>query len=450
MSDDLDDLLRGAMKTLDDQVPSGYLDALPNKVLARLEGNMQSTTGTTSEKRDADVPPPAATTKQRDEDSGLHDIRSLAQSTKQRLTTKRSTNSPPHKDDDIVAASSAGWVALPEPARMVSLPALDELPSAKEVKQQAKEQKAFEKAARKASAAELPLEMPVTADPARPTFGAHMATRKKSKAPLAIGGVLLAAAAGVAIYMVTQQGGAKSDEAKVAVATPVVAAEAPPAAAPAAAAAPTPPPPPVQVAAAEPAPADPAAAGDTNAKDKAADEVVAKAETPAHTSKPMPSKKGTKTKAVGKAALAKPDPEEQAAPPPVEKKPAPTDDKKAKGGKDGEGEPSFDALLKEAGVDETKKQAKPKLANKSLSSSDFKSGMSAVAGKAQGCYKGTQGTAMLKMSVSPSGQVTSVAVTGAFAGKPEASCVESAVKSAHFPAWDGGPQTFTYSYLLAE
>src|SRR5438309_2262683 len=57
MSDDLDDLLRRTMKTLDDQVPSGYFDALPERVSARLAGtgeaNMQQ--GTESSKNQAPV-----------------------------------------------------------------------------------------------------------------------------------------------------------------------------------------------------------------------------------------------------------------------------------------------------------------------------------------------------------------------------------------------------------
>ena len=133
MSDDLDDLIRRTMKTLDDQVPSGYFEALPNRTLARLEGkDMQSTTGTSNRSADVKVPPPVvsepakaaepAAPASRDEDSGLHDIRSLAQSTKQRLSNKRVTTSPVQtaSDDDVLAASSAGWkhVALPEPAKM--------------------------------------------------------------------------------------------------------------------------------------------------------------------------------------------------------------------------------------------------------------------------------------------------------------------------------------------
>src|SRR5262245_56648576 len=37
MSDDLDDLLRSAMTTLDRQVPSDYFEALPARTLARLD-----------------------------------------------------------------------------------------------------------------------------------------------------------------------------------------------------------------------------------------------------------------------------------------------------------------------------------------------------------------------------------------------------------------------------
>ena len=62
--------------------------------------------------RDAMVPPPVdaiVQAKETDEDSGLHDIRNLAQSTKQRLSSKRITASPPMSDDDILASSSGSF-----------------------------------------------------------------------------------------------------------------------------------------------------------------------------------------------------------------------------------------------------------------------------------------------------------------------------------------------------
>jgi hypothetical protein len=131
--------------------------------------------------------------------------------------------------------------------------------------------------------------------------------------------------------------------------------------------------------------------------------------------------------------------------------PPPDTMKKGSGGKNGdENEPNFDALLKQAGYQEQKKSNKPALAAKELSADDFKKGMSAISGKAQGCYKGTQGTANVKLTVDPSGRVKEVKVSGQFAGRPEADCVVNAVKGASFPPWDGGPQSFVYPFLLAE
>ena len=131
MSDDVDEQLRRAMKVLDDQVPSGYFEGLPQRTLARLE---DSTIMQTSSETNRSTPPAPVSTmnqKERDEDSGLHDIRSLASSTKARLSSRRSTSQPVASEDDILASSSAGWkaVALPEPAKMVSLPELASLPA---------------------------------------------------------------------------------------------------------------------------------------------------------------------------------------------------------------------------------------------------------------------------------------------------------------------------------
>ena len=433
MPDDLDELLRGAMKTLDDQVPSGYFDALPNKTLARLEGkDMQSTTGTTNE-REPEAPPPSAGTGPK-EDSGLHDIRSLAQSTKQRMANKRVSTSPVRTDEELLAASSAGWVAMPEPAKMVSLPALDELPSKADVR-------ADMKASKAASAAAVP-------SIERPAFGANLTARKKSsKAPVAIAGVVLAAAAGVGIYIFTQNQGKDSAPAVAKADTQGAAANSAPAATPPVVAQKAPEPPPPPPPAAEPTPtADTAAAGSAALE---APVEVAKAD-PVPT-KGSPKHAVTKSKPAGKTS--KPAAEEKVeTTKPVDEPPPPpkTKGEGKKGGKGDENEPSFDALLKEAGVDQTKKPTGPKLEKKQLTRDDFNAGMSAVKNAAQACYKGTQGTAQFKMSIAPSGQVTSVTVVGQFAGKPEGSCVESAVRAAHFPPWDGSPQTFTSSYLLAD
>jgi len=120
--DDFDARLRAAMKTLDAEAPSGYFDALPARTLERLERSMQPSTGTTAGAKSATGPTgptgPAGSTVTaadagggvppvvKDESSGLHDIRNLAESTKKRIA--RATGSTPAMpDDDAIATSSA-------------------------------------------------------------------------------------------------------------------------------------------------------------------------------------------------------------------------------------------------------------------------------------------------------------------------------------------------------
>jgi hypothetical protein len=137
-----------------------------------------------------------------------------------------------------------------------------------------------------------------------------------------------------------------------------------------------------------------------------------------------------------------------------EQKPADKPEPKGKGdkkpGAKSDGEPSFDDLLKEAGVNGAPKKEAAKLDKKALSGEDMKHGMGAVAGKAQACYQGTSGSVSVKLQVAPSGQVTKVSIGAPFAGTPTGDCVAAAVKGASFPAWDGGPTTVSYSYLLSE
>lgn len=437
MSDDLDDLLRRTMKTLDDQVPSGYFEGLPTRTLARLEDGSMQTMGTSSDRSNDSASTGVPPMNNRDEDSGLHDIRSLASSTKARLSSRRSTQSPVVNEDDVLASSSAGWkaVALPEPAKMVSLPELASLPSKAEVE-------ALDKAARKAAKAKVAKVAPVAAPavaavadaaapavevPAIASIGSRI-TAKQSKGKgglIAVVGLGLAAAAGGAFFVMNKDKdeAALSYESKAPTELPTMTAKQLPA--PAAVVEPIVEP----IAAAEPAVAVAAVAP--------TEEADADGKRGTGAAKPAKVHKVEIRDTVNK------EPKADKAPVVIDPK-----DEKPKG--DGEGEPSFDALLKEAGVSDQKKEIAPKLDKKSLSGGDIKTGMSSIAGKAQGCYKGTQGTAAVKLTVAPSGKVTKATVTGVFAGTPVASCVEAAVKSATFPPWDGGPQSFGYSYLLAE
>jgi hypothetical protein len=466
MSDDLDDLLRAAMKTLDDQVPSGYFEGLPNRTLMRLEDSSMQTTGSSDNSKPTGAPPPEDGV--RDEDSGLHDIRSMASSTKMRLSSKRISTHPP-VDDDLIASSSGSWkaVALPEPAKMVSLPELDrDEPAPSSERKSKKELKAertsASKIAKEAIAVETSAAMPAMGSPApamkpadlaTPMIGARFAQpQKKSKSGLyAMLGVGLAAAAGVGWYVSTQMDSSKESASSNSIvassetdraerqAAPQTAA---PIAAPAAGSA-------TVTAIAEPTPAEPKADEGAVATGMSGGAVAPGAdEQKGADAAKRPSAKAGKDKDKKR--------EEAAKPAPVEKKittEQPKDttkvDAKKKDGETTDGEPSFDALLKEAGVQD-KKPEKVALEKKSLSGADIKKGMSSVAGKAQACYAGQQGTAQVKLTVAPDGTVQKVAVTGVFAGTPVGACVASAVKSATFPAWEGGPQSFGYSYLLAE
>jgi hypothetical protein len=470
MADELDDRLRAAMKTLDAEAPSGYFEALPEQLLAKLstgeEVNNMQQSGTPNREASSS-PTTTAPPVPREEDSGLHDIRNLAQSTKQRLSNKRITGSNATvKDDDVLASSSASWknLALPQPANMVSLPELDELPSKQEIAKAAKA--AAKETARAAkhepkvtpsavldsasgSTAAAPASGAVEFKPAFSSFAApkpKKATSHKGR-NLALVGMGLAAAAGITLFVMTQNNDGVPRASEQAVAPGAVAANGASAdkmkqldEAAAKATAKLDAEHAAQLAA-EATP--PAAQGSAVAPPEAPTEIAAvatKAPAPTKAVKKPTVERGKghgKVEATGAAAA----PEQKA------------DSTKTKAGAGGEAAPEkdkdFDALLKEAGVQD-KKNAKPKLDKKELSGDDFKKGMAAITSKAQACYKGTQGEANVKLTVAPSGQVSKVTVSGTFAGKAEAACVSSAVKGASFPAWDGPPQSFGYPILLSE
>jgi len=425
MSDDLDDQIRHALKTLDSQVPSGYFEDLPSRTLARLEQDMQTTEGNEASAATSQPGMPA----QHEEDSGLHDIRNLASSQRMSLV-KRTSQNPIIPDEDVLASTSAGWkaVALPEPAKVVSLPELRE------------SQKKLE------FDAPRPIASHAKTEPVR--------TKKSGgKGIIAVVGLGLAAAAGVTLFMMNNQDA--SDHAKASPATVgSVANGRAEQVAQAPAARPTTPPPTPTVqsvpaiatstdtgaaqGSAEPPP--PAAAAevakvDTSvaAPERAKVAVMGKKSKPTAPSKE--EKPVTVSKAEGKAGKKSPEPAGGAA--------------KGSGGEPATG--GLDDLLKEAGVQQKQSPTdKPKLDKKSLDGSDIRTAMSAVQGKAQACYAGQQGTASVKLSVAPNGKVQKVTVTGVFAGTPVAACVAAAVKGATFPPWDGAPQTVSYSYLLSE
>ncbi len=181
---------------------------------------------------------------------------------------------------------------------------------------------------------------------------------------------------------------------------------------------------------------------------------------PRDDSKPVAAAKpdkggGRPTRGGKKAGKPDPAPVAAAAPAPVEK-PAPvkTEPEKRKPSD------SIDDLLAAASGGTKKpapakreddepapKKEAPAASDKQLNSQDIVKAMTPVVGKARDCYAQFKvpGLAELKLVVAPSGKV-SPSVTGKFAGTPSGDCVESAAKSARFPASSGG--TFTYPVAL--
>jgi hypothetical protein len=425
--DDLDALVRTAMKTLDEQASSGYFEALPSRTLERLaleEGTMQAGSTSGSEAKSSSVTTSAAPPKV-EEDSGLHDIRSLAQTTKERISSKRITSGPIKTDEELLASASGSWksLALPQPASMVSLPELADLPPAAVVD-------------KSKPASHVETSKPMFAA----TVAQHAAPATSSRKLMAIAGLGIAAAAGVTL-LVTMQSKPPASDGAAAKSEPTLAMATTPTAPPAPAA------PVVQH-------IDEPAAGSAAAVVVAADHPTEAAAAPEPTAPPKVATKSRAKVAVTPAAhaakpttIASKDQAPASAP----------ESKKAESGGKGDatgkavanGQESLDQLIKEAGA-EDKPKAGPTLDKKELSANDFKAGMSAIQGKAQACFKGTQGMAQVKLVIVPSGKVTRVTVTGKFSGQPEAACVTSAVKSATFPPWDGGSQTMGYSFLLSE
>lgn len=421
------------MKTLDGQEPPGYFEGLTQQTMMRLEESSMHTDDPRSELGSAEADGADAgdsirAVAARDEDSGLHDIRSLASSQRLRLS-QRSSERSIRTDEDLLSAASGSWkaVALPEPAKMIAIAPLsddeeeaaDEPVAAKSAEPAPAKKKAAPKAA-KAAAAKAAVEATAAA-PAITAFGGARPAAPKKSPVVAIAGIGVLAAAGALIYVATRKEPA------------------------------APPPPPVEARAPSPEiaplPAPPPVAPPP--EEKAPEPVAVVAPEPAKAEKPKAPAPEAKEAKEAKKEEKKSKSTGQVVPDVVDepKKEAP---KKEAAKKPEQADPDFDKLLKEAGVQDKVEPEKPKLEKKSLSGDDIKAAMSAVAGKAQACYVDTQGSALVRLTVAPSGQIQSLTITGPFAGTPVASCVETAVRSATFPPWDGGPQNITYSYLLSE
>lgn len=395
------------------------------------------------------TPPPVGDTSQRgerNEDSGLHDVKSLAQTTKQRIS-RRITSQHDAYEESLLSSSQSGLraVALPAPAQVVSLPSMPtNVPGAADI-----------------AGAEAAGITPIEA-----------ARGPKSKAIWFVAGGGVLAAAAVAIFFIASGGAKKNDEALVATgAAAGSATSAEPALKEAAGAAGAPgvggeavgqgaaagsgspattvvamdpsAPPPAEEATATATAGDTADTGEKNAP-------AAKAET-------RTDRGASRSGAGGSGGGGTATSDKQAA---KGKKDAKAGAGGGGGGaapKGGVGGDSMEELLAAASGGAQKPTegtdtgpAKPEKTG--LDGKDIRSGMGAVAKQAQGCFDqhGVAGHVKIKATVDPSGKVTKADAQGEFAGTPTGSCVAAAAKSASFPAWTGAPMTISYGFTLTE
>lgn len=483
-TDPVDTEVLEAFSALAKRIPDGYFDDFSSRVLARLEGTdmegrreiargsghvrpdeaaLTAAAGGRPPGRNEpparevvdDEPDTAPVPKQSNENTGLHDIQSLASSTKRRISQRISAETEA-QDSMLLSASSGAMktVALPDPGKESSPDVERERIEALRKSGQMKISKSKSLSAETpvvgapttlaASAAPVALPARDMSSGAAATFGSSIVEKERSSAPWWIlGGVAtLAAAAAVAVFVFDV--GRKSDDAAPETAAAgetdgQMVASAAPAPAPEVTPAPT----------VAPIP-DPAASPAEGAAEPA-DEAGAK---------------------VAGGAVVQPLEEDTAkeAQPDAEDKPARSSEKPdAKGSKDTAtikpaekpkkavkvtGTDLEDVLNQVTGgveapkAEDEKKAAVP--TKKSLDRRDVDAAMGPVRGAVIKCsaLEQFEGSVSIKFTVAPSGVITAASATNKKG--PTGDCVAKAVKKAKFPPFDGTPTSFTYPFLLAE
>lgn len=465
--DELDLRLRAAAAALAGLAPAGRVDELALRVEAELAQidlspvspqpavskplESRMTSDTDEKSGPANVTPPSGRT----EDSGLHDIKALAQDTRRRIS--RRITSQHDIDPDLLASSTGSMrmIALPEPAMVVALP---EAPASMEAVREAMKDPAMA-----AAAAAVPIQRK------RPTLwiglGAAAVAAAAAAVIIAGGGggdgdkksttqvAANEAAARQSVESVRVSAPAMgSGSAMVAAVTPDTASgaaagvpESDPATAPAVTGA-------GSVAIAPPPAAGSAAGGSARTVDggKGVDKTPRGGSADVKPAGGSAAKPGGDSKAAGGGSA----------------KPAGGAVATGAGGGGGpKGEKSIEDLLNDASGGSSKPKdtgggggggggdtAPTGPTKTSLEPKEIKAGMSAVAGAAQSCFgkHGVAGHVKVKATVTSSGSVSKVDATGEFAGTPTGACVAGAVKGASFPSWTGAPMTVTYSFTLQE
>jgi len=440
-----------AFLALDGTIPDGHLDDFSSRVLARLDepeaGDMDSrelARGSGLSRTDEAALGAAATSATpepvRDENSGLHEIKALASTTRRRISQKATSESEA-SESLLVGASSGSF-------RAATLPGAH---STSTTSGEVTDDRASTRARDRLSSAR-----PV-ARPAAEVDTGSLPSRGSSAPFWLLGGVATAAAAAAVAVFVFGVGREKKDQDQTQAAASgetVARAESPtPAAQPAATGSASAdgqrfaePPPPAEAApgAAPTATSSPAmvARGDDP---QASDEGDIGGGPQGRAGAEL--NKDAKATDKGAPARAKKDGKEK------EKREvqSKSDSAKGAGGKD-----LNDVLDEVTGGVKTpapvKEEAVKKPSKKGLDRGDVSKAMSAVRSQVMRCRDKEQfeGTVTVKFHVAPSGAVTSAEATGSKAGTPTGNCVAAAVKRASFPAFDGSTTSFTYPFLLAE
>lgn len=473
--DPLDDKLRSAMQALEaSATPRGYFDELPGLIDARLEGSMQMSEN--DQGADSTGAPPVRT-----EDSGVHDIKALARSTRQRISRRQTSQ---HDiDESLLSSSNSGMhaIALPDPAKMISLPSPEE---ARALSQSMSMRAAADPDAPATASAKEPI-----AITSARTYdaGRDRAPAKGVPVWLWAGGGLAVAAAAVAAFVFLGKGDdAKQDAAgadnTVAMREDVGSAagssaqrmeESKPAA-----------PAKADDAVTVTGLADPDATGGAgtaagsgavvaevpaDAADKAAesDNEVAKPTGDTKSKKHSAGSGSASGSGTAKVEVKKDGGTGAGSGSGSSVKVAPPDDKtggdkgSSKGSAKGSGTAKEGGAVLGAGDDDELgigdaikggdkggDDDKPKKTE--LTSRELRAGLDAVLPKAKACYDGNVGTVKVKLTVASTGKITKAAASGDLAGTPAASCVVDAIKGAEFPAWTGAPMSTTYAVLLSD
>jgi hypothetical protein len=448
----LDDDIRHAFTALEQAVPEGYFDALPARIMerlphARLEVDPMGPVMSTESNEPGTSPPPQGATEdhredgeEREEHSGLHDIKAMAKTTKQRISRRVSTQSD--VEESLLASASSqslSAIVLPEPGQdEPSYESFDE-------------------------ADEAPAHAAATA--------AAATTESRGGLPIWVYGAVGAVAVAAVVFFVMRGGTKQTEVAQndLPVAAGAADQAAPPASAPSADPAPAITPP---VADPEDSDSDPTttatgatgADGDgsegeasprTGAEDRDDD-----ADKPARTRASSDAKRTSSRPAASAPSTASSSSSSSTA---RAEAPKPTPKAPAKPKKPDDGARSLDDLLDEASGGAVSNRdldgaggpapAEPKAPVKTdLSRSEIQSGMKKVLGRVSACYDQYKepGTVMVAVVIETSGEVSGADATGKFKNTETGLCVSEAVRRASFASWEGKPKRFNYPFLLSD